>query len=65
MANGKIDSISVDANNGGHLIRLLDSVIIKLEGGTDFDLTVLSPTETSKIQQEPEHEKKETNKKTK
>jgi len=55
----------VDAENPDPLVHLLDSVIIKLEGGTDFDLMVLNPTEESKIQQKPEQEKKETNKKTK
>jgi len=57
LANGKIDSVSVDAENQGPVIRLLDSVIIKLEGGTDFDLTVLNSTNTLKIQGVPENEK--------
>jgi len=65
LANGKIDSVSVDTNNRDPLVHLLDSVIIKLQGGTGFDLTVFNPTETSKTQQNPELEKKETNKKIK
>lgn len=46
MANDRTDSVSVDAENQGPVICLLDSVVIKLEGDTDFDLTVLNPTET-------------------
>jgi len=55
----------VDADNPEPLVHLLDSVVIKLEGGTDFDLTVLNPKETLKAKQEPEPEKKETDKKIK
>ena len=39
--------------------------MIKLEGGTDFDLTVLNPKEILKAKQGPEPEKKETDKKIK
>jgi len=53
----------VDADNPDPLIYLLDSVVIKLEGGTDFDLTVLKPKEILKSKQAPEPEKKESVKK--
>lgn len=53
----------MDADNPDPLVHLLDSVVIKLEGGTDFDLTVLNPEETLKTKPEPEAEKKESIKK--
>lgn len=49
-----VDSICVDADNPDPLVHLLDSVVIKLEGGSDFDLTVLNPEEKLKIKQEAE-----------
>lgn len=64
LANGKVDNVCVDADNPDPLIHLLDSVVIKLEGGTDYDLTVLKPEETLKPKQQPESEKKEFIKKT-
>ncbi|VVC25274.1 Arsenite-resistance protein 2,Protein of unknown function DUF3546 [Cinara cedri] len=63
LANGKIDFVCVDADNPDPLVHLLDSVVIKLEGGTDFDLAVLNPKEMIKSQQEALFEKKESNKK--
>jgi len=65
LDRGKIDNVCVDADNPDPLIYLLDSVVIKLEGGTDFDLTVLKPEVTIKIKQEPTTEKKEIDKKSK
>lgn len=53
----------MDAENTEPLIHLLDSVVIKLEGGTDFDLTVLDPAEPLKTKNEPVSEKKESKKK--
>ena len=41
LDNGKIKELKLDSEKQDQLIRLLDSVVIKLEGGTDFDLTVL------------------------
>lgn len=64
LANGKIDSVCVDADNPDPLVHLLDSVVIKLEGGTDFDLAVLNPKEMIKSKQEPASEKKESDNKT-
>lgn len=55
----------MDADNPEPLVHLLDSVVIKLEGGTDFDLTVLNPKDTLKTKQESEPEKKEIDKKIK
>lgn len=53
----------MDADNTEPLVHLLDSVVIKLEGGTDFDLTVLDPVEKLKAKHEPVPEKKDSNKK--
>ncbi|XP_014488480.1 PREDICTED: serrate RNA effector molecule homolog isoform X2 [Dinoponera quadriceps] len=38
---GEIDKVSVDADQADVLLRLLDAVVIKLEGGTEEDLQIL------------------------
>merc|ERR1712045_457653 len=38
---GMIDDLQMDCDAQDSLIRILDSVVIKLEGGTDFDLKSL------------------------
>ncbi|XP_035233246.1 serrate RNA effector molecule homolog isoform X2 [Stegodyphus dumicola] len=38
---GWVDAVSVDQEKHEQIIRFLDAVVIKLEGGTDFDLKVL------------------------
>lgn len=45
-----ITNVSLDVDNNDQLTRLLDAAIIKLEGGTDFDLKSLDevPEETDK-----------------
>lgn len=48
----RLEAITVDADQSDQLLKLLDSVVIKLEGGTDFDLQVLD--------QQPEEEVKPT-----
>lgn len=45
-------SVNVDTNQSDKLLRLLDTVVIKLEGGTDEDLKVLD--EKPNIEQKPE-----------
>ena len=42
--------MSVDADQSDQLLKLLDSVVIKLEGGTDLDLQILDqpPEEDAK-----------------
>lgn len=39
---GEIDKVSIDADQADVLLRLLDAVVIKLEGGTEEDLQILS-----------------------
>ncbi|XP_043658283.1 serrate RNA effector molecule homolog isoform X2 [Drosophila teissieri] len=41
LENGIIGSVKVDSSQGDALIRVLDTCVIKLEGGTDEDLKVL------------------------
>ncbi|XP_045110234.1 serrate RNA effector molecule homolog isoform X2 [Portunus trituberculatus] len=46
---GRLETISVDADQSDQLLKLLDSVVIKLEGGTDLDLQVLDQV----VEEEP------------
>ncbi|KAK8373275.1 hypothetical protein O3P69_020337 [Scylla paramamosain] len=46
---GRLETISVDADQSDLLLKLLDSVVIKLEGGTDLDLQVLDQV----VEEEP------------
>lgn len=41
LDSGRIDTVRVDSDQADAVIKLLDSVVIRLEGGTDLDLTVL------------------------
>lgn len=41
LEQGELDKVSVDVDKTEKLIRLLDTVVIKLEGGTDEDLKAL------------------------
>lgn len=41
MEQGRFSSVSIDADQSEKLVKLLDTVVIKLEGGTDLDLQVL------------------------
>merc|ERR1712179_10730 len=55
----RLEAITVDADQSDQLLKLLDSVVIKLEGGSDFDLQVLDqqPEEEIKPQPLPEEKK--------
>lgn len=45
LDNNWLDSMSLDMDHGLAIIKLLDAAVIKMEGGTDFDLQVLeAPT---------------------
>ncbi|CAG9857544.1 unnamed protein product [Phyllotreta striolata] len=41
LKSGKIDSAKIDSSETNKLLKLLDTVVIKLEGGTEEDLTAL------------------------
>merc|ERR1712168_1056937 len=41
MDKGMFKTLTLDGDKQDTLIKVLDSVVIKLEGGSDFDLTVL------------------------
>merc|ERR1711997_910895 len=41
LESGKIEDLQMDCEAQDSLIRILDSVVIKLEGGTEFDLNSL------------------------
>jgi hypothetical protein len=48
----RLEKVSVDADQSEQLIRLLDAVVIRLEGGTDYDLLALDePRSTSGLSQ--------------
>ncbi|XP_026468817.1 serrate RNA effector molecule homolog isoform X3 [Ctenocephalides felis] len=47
LEGGVIESVSVDSDQSDKIIRLLDTVVIKLEGGTDEDLKVLDEDTSS------------------
>jgi hypothetical protein len=58
----EIDKVSVDADQADMLLRLLDAVVIKLEGGTEEDLQILNvkppkPFITKDISKEKEDNK--------
>ncbi|XP_076354996.1 arsenic resistance protein 2 isoform X4 [Tachypleus tridentatus] len=52
---GWVDAVSIDVEKSDQIIRLLDAVVIKLEGGSDNDLKVLDePYEEEDKPKEPE-----------
>ena len=42
LDSGKLESVTVDQDQSDAMVKLLDSVVILLEGGSDFDLQVWS-----------------------
>lgn len=53
LDNGELDKVTVDVDKSEKLIRLLDTVVIKLEGGTEEDLKALDePLAEEKISNE-------------
>merc|ERR1712113_1332182 len=40
LKDGKFDNVTVDNDQADSIVKVLDSVVILLEGGTDFDLQV-------------------------
>jgi len=54
LEQNRLEKVSVDADQSEQLIRLLDAVVIRLEGGTDYDLLALDePRSTSGSGQGP------------
>lgn len=41
MHSSRLNNVSVDCSATNDLVKLLDTVVIKLEGGTEEDLAVL------------------------
>ncbi|XP_054736326.1 serrate RNA effector molecule homolog isoform X2 [Anastrepha obliqua] len=62
LENGQVKTVSVDTSQTDPLLRLLDTVVIKLEGGTDDDLKILDekPREYTfperTFEKKPEHD---------
>ncbi|ROT84562.1 arsenite-resistance protein 2-like protein [Penaeus vannamei] len=54
----RMENISVDADQSDQLLKLLDSVVIKLEGGTDLDLQVLDQAPEEDVKSQPIEEEK-------
>uniref|UniRef100_A0A1B6E5E1 SERRATE/Ars2 N-terminal domain-containing protein n=2 Tax=Clastoptera arizonana TaxID=38151 RepID=A0A1B6E5E1_9HEMI len=59
LDSGRLDKVAVDAEQSEQLIKLLDAVVIRLEGGSELDLTILDeapevPKPTITISNEPE-----------
>ena len=60
LQQGKIEDLQMDCDAQDSLIRILDSVVIKLEGGTDFDLKSLDlPDEEEGGKKEKESNRRE------
>lgn len=49
LNNGSLDKVSVDCSRTNDLLKLLDTVVVKLEGGTDEDLVVLDHEYAGKL----------------
>ncbi|CAG9581392.1 unnamed protein product [Danaus chrysippus] len=61
LEQGELDKVSVDVDKSDKLIRLLDTVVIKLEGGTEEDLKALDePNPAENTNDKPD--KNDTNK---
>merc|ERR1712228_643117 len=58
LKDGKFDNVTVDNDQADSIVKVLDSVVILLEGGTDFDLQVLERTEEEEKEKSVEKEEK-------
>lgn len=61
FGKGFFDNQSVQMDNSENLIRLMDAVVIKLEGGTDEDLKVLDSDNWGRCPDEDESQQKNVN----
>jgi len=59
MDQGMFKELTLDGDKQDSLIKVLDSVVIKLEGGTDFDLTVLDQPDEDETENTKENKDKE------
>lgn len=49
LNSGRLEKVSVDAEQSELLIKVLDAAVIRLEGGTDLDLKILDEVPGSEI----------------
>merc|ERR1711981_620467 len=54
----KFDKVTVDNDQSDSIVKLLDSVVILLEGGNDFDLQVLEQTDDDEKEKSVDKEDK-------
>merc|ERR1719189_3127904 len=67
MDEMKFNQISIDGDHSDSLVKLLDSVVIYLEGGSELDLQILEQEAQEKAQEKKDEaakEEKDTNKET-
>lgn len=53
LETGRIEKVSVDGDRSDQLVKLLDAVVIRLEGGTDLDLSVLDEVLITEVKEVP------------
>nr|SVE75055.1 EOG090X04A7 [Daphnia dolichocephala] len=62
MGEGYFDQVTIDADQSEKLVKLLDTVVIKLEGGTELDLQVLdNPPVQPAVEKPTRNQEKTTN----
>lgn len=54
LNKGYFENQAVQMDNSESLIRIMDAVVIKLEGGTDEDLKILNETDHNRIMSDEE-----------
>merc|ERR1712045_497587 len=58
LKQGKFDKVTVDNDQSDSIVKLLDSVVILLEGGNDFDLQVLERSDDDEKEKSVDKEDK-------
>ncbi|XP_022192314.1 serrate RNA effector molecule homolog isoform X2 [Nilaparvata lugens] len=51
LENGRIEKVSIDGDHSDQLVKLLDAVVIRLEGGTDLDLSLLDEVQITEVKE--------------